>query len=164
MIHIRLAQKEDIENIMPLYTYAKNFMAANGNPNQWNGNYPAREDILKDITNDNYYVCTADDRPEKIVGGFAFIIGKEPNYTIIENGNWHSNQTYGTIHRIASNGQAKGIARACFDFCHSRINCLRIDTHADNQPMKKAIGSYGFQYCGIIHVADGTPRNAYDFV
>ena len=32
MIHIRLASKEDIQNIMPLYAYARKFMAANGNP------------------------------------------------------------------------------------------------------------------------------------
>ena len=44
------------------------------------------------------------------------------------------------------------------------ISYLRIDTHADNQPMQNAIDSYGFCYCGIIHVADGTPRNAYDLV
>ena len=30
MIHIRLANKEDIQNIMPLYAYARKFMAANG--------------------------------------------------------------------------------------------------------------------------------------
>ena len=100
----------------------------------------------------------------QIVGGFAFIIGREPNYAVIENGAWHSDQPYGTIHRIASNGQAKGIACACFDFCHSKIDCLRIDTHADNKPMQNAIDSYSFRYCGIIHVADGTPRNAYDLV
>lgn len=57
-----------------------------------------------------YYVCTPDNAPEKIVGGFAFIIGREPNYAVIENGAWHSDQPYGTIHRIASNGQTKGIA------------------------------------------------------
>lgn len=164
MIHIRLASKEDIQNIMPLYAYARKFMAANGNPHQWNGNYPASEDILKDIANGNYYVCTPDNAPEKIVGGFAFIIGREPNYAVIENGAWHSDQPYGTIHRIASNGQVKGIAQACFDFCHNKIDCLRIDTHADNKPMQNAIDSYGFRYCGIIHVADGTPRNAYDLV
>ena len=86
MIHIRLAQKEDLKNIMPLYTYAKKFMAANGNTSQWSGHYPASEDILKDIANGNYYVCTPDDEPDKIVGGFAFIIGKEPNYTVTPTG------------------------------------------------------------------------------
>lgn len=59
--------------------------------------------------------------------------------------------------------QVKGIAEpACF--CHNKIDCLRIDTHADNKPMQNAIDSYGFRYCGIYHVADGTPRNAYDLV
>ena len=164
MIHIRLGRKEDIQNIMPLYTYAKKFMAANGNTSQWSGHYPASEDILKDIANGNYYVCTPDDEPDKIVGGFAFIIGKEPNYTVIENGTWHSDRPYGTIHRIASNGQAKGIARTCFDFCGSKIGYLRIDTHADNHPMQNAVLHYGFRKCGTIYLTDGSPRVAFDYM
>lgn len=162
MIHIRLATEKDVAQIMPLYTYARQFMAANGNPTQWNKLYPAEEDILKDIHNGNYYVCTTTDAPESIVAGFAFIIGEEPNYRIIENGDWHSHERYGTIHRMASNGSVKGIARACFNFCHNKHSYLRVDTHANNQPMQHAITRYGFQYCGIIYVGDGTPRKAYD--
>ena len=75
MIHIRLASKEDIQNIMPLYAYARKFMAANGNPHQWNGNYPASEDILKDIANGNYYVCTPDNAPERIMPSLKMVPG-----------------------------------------------------------------------------------------
>ena len=129
-------------------------MAANGNPHQWNGNYPASEDILKDIANGNYYVCTPDNAPEKIVGGFAFIIGREPNYAVIENGAGTPISLTAQFTGLPPTVRSKALPEPCFDFCHSKIDCLRIDTHADNKPMQNAIDSYGFRYCGIIHVAD----------
>ena len=38
---------------------------------------------------------------------------------------------------------------------------LRADTHADNKIMQHLLEKNGFTRCGIIHVADGTPRIAY---
>ena len=38
---------------------------------------------------------------------------------------------------------------------------MRADTHADNKVMQHLLESEGFTRCGIIHVADGTPRIAY---
>lgn len=32
---IRTAQEKDKARILEIYAYARNFMAANGNPNQW---------------------------------------------------------------------------------------------------------------------------------
>ena len=32
-----------------------------------------------------------------------------------------------------------------------------------NKTMQKALQKNGFEYCGIIYVRDGTPRNAYQF-
>lgn len=100
----------------------------------------------------------------KIIGVFALIIGEDPTYLEIQDGSWRSDETYGTIHRLASDGITKGIARACFDFCHDRCHYLRIDTHKDNLPMQAAIKKYGFVYCGIIHVADGSERVAFDYL
>ena len=91
-----------------------------------------------------------------------FIVGEDPTYQKIEHGAWHSAETYGTIHRLASDGQAKGIAKICFDFCKTKCRYLRIDTHQDNKPMQAAILKYGFQKCGIIHVANGSERIAFD--
>jgi hypothetical protein len=33
------------------------------------------------------------------------MIGKDPTYAVIENGNWLNDEPYGVIHRIASNGR-----------------------------------------------------------
>ena len=40
----------------------------------------------------------------------VFIIGADPTYEVIEDGAWPDNSPYGTIHRIAGDGQVK-------DFC-----------------------------------------------
>lgn len=160
-MYITHAKYDDLNTILEIYNHARRFMKAHRNPAQWIDGYPGKEVIEKDIKNNNCYVCMEND---KIAGVFSFIIGDEPNYQIIEQGNWRSNDTYGTIHRLASDGQTKGIAKCCFDFCAKKCPYLRIDTHMDNQPMQGAILKYGFQKCGIIHVANGTERIAFDYL
>ena len=41
---------------------------------------------------------------------------------------------------------------------------VRVDTHEDNKPMQHLIAKAGFAYCGVIHLADGDPRLAYQLV
>ena len=38
---------------------------------------------------------------------------------------------------------------------------IRIDTHKDNTIMQHNLDRYGFKYCGIIHIASGAERLAY---
>lgn len=73
----------------------------------------------------------------EIVGIFALFLGEDESYRVIEDGAWHLDQPYGTIHRLASNGKARGVSKACFDFCTAQIGYLRADTHADNRPMQR---------------------------
>lgn len=150
---------EDIPAIASIYENARKFMCEHGNPNQWIDGYPAYEDVLNDINNGNSYVVK---EGAEILGVFVFIIGEDPTYKIIENGNWHYDLPYGTIHRIASNGKVKNFSGICFDYCQTLINYLRIDTHEDNKSMRDAVTRYGFKECGIIYVRNG-PRIAYDY-
>ena len=136
---IRKTLPEDVDTILNIFDTARQFMHTTGNPTQWNANYPALEDLEPDIQNGNSYVC-------------------------VENGSWRSEAPYGTVHRLASDGTTKGIARACFDFCKTQISHLRVDTHKDNQPMQACFKQNGFEECGIIYVSDGTPRIAYEFI
>ena len=99
-----------------------------------------------------------------IVGTFSFIIGEEPTYQVIKNGKWTDGRLYGTIHRLASNGIVKGIARACFEYCIKQIDYIRIDTHKDNISMQTAIERFGFHKCGNIYVKGGAERIAYDYI
>ena len=155
---IRLACLDDLDEILEIYDYAKKFMVETGNPTQWAGGYPQRELLEDDIANGGLYVVTDG---ENICGVFYFVIGPDPTYAIIENGAWHSEKNYGTIHRIAGNG-AGGIFGAALDFCRKQIDYLRIDTHEDNKVMQHVVTKHGFKPCGIIYTDDGTPRIAFD--
>ena len=155
---IRPARLEDLDEILKIYDHAKKFMAATGNPTQWAGSYPQRDLLEEDIEKGGLYAVTEDGT---IYGVFYFVIGPDPTYALIEKGAWHSEKEYGTIHRIAGSG-AGGIFGAALEFCRSRIDYLRIDTHEDNKVMQHVVEKHGFRYCGVIYTDDGTPRLAYD--
>ena len=157
---IRRAVPADLERILDIYAYARRFMAENGNPTQWAGGYPARSQLEEDIRQEKLYAVT---RYGKMHGVFYFAVGEDPTYARIEDGAWRSNTPYGTIHRIAGDGSG-GIFPACLEFCLTRIGHIRIDTHHDNRPMQHVVEKHGFSRRGIIYVADGSPRIAYDRV
>lgn len=159
-MEIRKSKKEDINEILSIYSSARKYMAENNNPNQWKDGYPQKELIEFDIENRNSYVLIENN---KIAGTFSFIIGEDKTYQKIINGAWNQNKLYGTIHRLASDGKVKGVAKACFDFCKSKIDYFRIDTHPNNLTMQNAISKYGFKKCGNIFVKDESIRIAYDF-
>lgn len=159
MYSVRPAETQDLPRILQIYANARAFMAARGNPNQWGSTNPPRQQLERDICEKNLFVIC---RGDKIHGVFYFWIGEDPTYGYIE-GRWHSSQTYGTIHRIASDGSG-GIVKAAVDFCTEKCGYLRIDTHKDNLPMQAAVRREGFRPCGVIYIADGSPRIAYDRV
>lgn len=159
-MRVRLAKKEDLSTILLIYRYAQDFMIEHGNPNQWAHIYPDQELLEKDIEKEQLFVLESD----TIHGVFVFIIGEDPTYQYIENGNWINQEEYGTIHRIASDGKEKGILTSCIQYVSDFVSNIRIDTHHDNVVMQKAILKNGFVECGIIYVADGSPRIAYQKV
>lgn len=157
-MEIRKATLKDLSRILEIYAYARDFMAETGNPTQWGDGYPKKELLIDDIDSDQLYVM---EENAQVHGVFVFVIGDDPTYEIIEEGAWFDDSPYGTIHRIAGDGQVKGILQLCVDFCRKKIDTLRIDTHHDNIIMQRAIEKNGFQRCGIIYSVDGSPRIAY---
>lgn len=160
-MEIRKSRPEDEAAIMRIFALAREYMITHGNATQWADGYPQRALLHEDILSGNSYVLEENGR---IVGTFTFIIGAEPTYQRIETGAWHSDKPYGTIHRLASDGTARGIAKACFSFCRDKIDYLRIDTHRNNLTMQAAIKKFGFRECGTIFVRDGSERIAYDYL
>lgn len=155
---IRNAKCQDLSRILEIYAYARQFMADHGNPNQWGKTNPPRQMLEADIAQEKLYVV---ENGQRICGMFFFDIGEDPTYKVIYEGNWISNAPYGTIHRIASDGSG-GIFSACVEFCSKKCHHLRIDTHHDNRIMQRVVEKAGFLRCGIIYIADGTPRIAYE--
>ena len=137
---IREARVEDIERLLEIYDIAKAFMRKTGNPHQWNSRYPDLKTLEEDIHKHQLFVM----EEESIIHSvFAFILGEDPTYNKIE-GAWLDHSTYGTIHRIASDGTMHQVFK--------------------NKIMQKVILKNGFQETGIIYVEDGTPRIAYEKV
>jgi hypothetical protein len=155
---IRPAKIEDLEALMAIYDAARRFMCSRGNTTQWVNGYPSEELIRKEIATGHSFVGVTDEGVIRFV--FSFILGADPTYQRIE-GAWLNDAPYGTIHRLASSGVEPGAFQQCMDFCFSQIDNLRIDTHADNAPMLRAIRRAGFHHCGVIYVANGTPREAF---
>jgi len=158
IMEIRKSNPEDINHIMDCIDTARQLMRDGGNNVQWTNGYPSRELMLASIKNGFNYLIFNDD---EVVATFDFIIGNDPNYVVIEDGNWLNDEKYGVIHRLASNGKAKGVAQFCFEWCFSQFPNIRIDTHETNIAMQKVLERLGYKKCGIIYVSDGTPRLAF---
>ena len=163
-MRIRNSTEQDLDRMMEIYQYARQFMAEHGNPDQWGPtNWPPEALIRKDIADGSSYVCLND--AEKIIGTFFFIHGTdiEPTYREITEGNWLDESPYGVVHRIASDGSEKGIGAFCINWAYDRCGHLRIDTHNDNIVMQNLLRKLGFVHCGTIYVEeDDAPRRAYE--
>ena len=156
--NVLLAKEEDLPRIMEIYDIAKAYMRANGNPNQWNGVYPDPETLRTDIEKQRLYVYKRDGR---IHGVFMLLLEEEPTYAYIEDGSWREEAPYGTIHRLAGDGEVKGLFAKCVAFCEKKVPYLRADTHFDNHTMQHLLEKNGFERRGIIYLKNGDPRIAY---
>jgi len=146
--------------LLRVYAAAHARMAAEGNAAQWTDGYP--ECVLeRDIKNSRLYVICGPDGA--VCGAFAFCLGDEPTYAAIEDGAWPDDRPYGTIHRLAGDGTVRGLFAQCLAFCGEMCPVIRADTHKDNGTMRHLLEKHGFTCCGTIHVADGTPRMAYQY-
>lgn len=154
---IRKAEADDLANILCIYKAAREFMRQTGNPDQWNTTHPARSILEDDIAKGQLYVLEDGDG---LQGVFALITGLDPTYGYIE-GQWLNNESYVTIHRIASSGKKSGILPCAVQYGLSLCNNLRIDTHHDNKVMQHLLTKNGFSKCGIIYLENGDPRIAY---
>ena len=157
-MNVRLAKFEDLPVLLDIYAYARGFMARTGNPTQWPSTYPGEERLRTDIEEGRLYVVEDE---EKIRGVFYFVIGPDRTYALIEDGAWHSDREYGTIHRIAGDGTG-GVFATALAFCREKADYLRIDTHEDNKVMQHVVTKNGFRRCGIIYTDNGSPRIAFD--
>ena len=155
---IRKTVETDLAQIDKIYENAKRFMRETGNPNQWNTQRPNMLSAREDMENGVGYVA---EENGEILAVFMFTQAPDPTYTKIYGGAWLSDTPYGVIHRIAVAKQGQGIIGHCIDECFKRCQNLRIDTHRDNLPMQRALFKRGFVYCGIIYLANGDERLAY---
>ncbi len=159
-MHIRKAIHDDIPALMLLFERAKDIMRASGNLHQWGVGYPSVEVVRDDIEQGVCYVVT-DGVDGVIEATMAFIPGPDSTYSYIEDGAWLNDNPYHVIHRIAVAAPGKGYARQMLDWAFEHTGTVRIDTHSDNVIMHHILRKYGFVRCGVIYLANGDARDAY---
>lgn len=156
---IRLARTDDLPLLREIFAAARAFMAEHGNATQWGANFPPDELLLAHISRKELYVLeSADGKPH---AAFA-LTGEDPTYAHIKNGTWLSSSPYLTIHRVASDGTARGVFAAIVKFAEEICPHLRADTHENNAAMRAALIKNGFSERGEIRLADGAARLAYE--
>ena len=158
---------ENIPAIMEIIADAQKYLASL-NIDQWQDGYPDENQIRLDIKNNDSYIVLNDENV--IIGTTVFTTKTEDTYNNIE-GEWKTNinAEYGVIHRLAVKNQFRksGFAKFVFNYCEEilkeqGINSMRIDTHKDNKGMQRLITSLDYKYCGIIILASGAERLAYE--
>ena len=135
-MNIRLANTSDTNRIFEIYEYARAYMKAHGNPNQWGDDRPEKSLTKDDIKNQRCYVMEDDGH---IFACFVFTIGFEKEYEA----KFPSNDKYGVIHRVASDKSKRGIVERIVDFAKKKANLIRI-------------------IIGIIYLEDESPRILYE--
>ena len=115
----RGAVRGDLPQILKIYDHARAAMKGSGNPTQWGDNYPPQEMLEEDIDSNRLFVYVVNGQIEAV---FAFILGADPTYAVIEDGRGRNGtRRCGTGHRVASAGRQKGGASAVVE--GSRENC-----------------------------------------
>lgn len=156
---VRPAIVPDMQAIMAVLEAAKGIMRASGNLHQWVNGYPSEAVIREDMDKEQGFVL---EEGAKVVGYFTFMPSPEPTYSTIYGGAWlDDDKPYHVIHRIASLPEVHGVFAAIMDFAFAHDGNIRVDTHEDNHIMQHNLLKHGFSYCGIIYLASGDPRLAY---
>ena len=159
---IRKAKPGDMNAILSVYEIAREYMRQSGNPDQWGTDKPKQELLEEDIRKGELFVGESEEGQIHFV--FAFILEEDPTYSYIESGEWLSEEPYGTIRRIASDGTVSGVVQTAVNYCKNTISNIRMDTHEKNTTMQHVLEKLGFARCGIIYISDGTPRIAYQLL
>ena len=158
---VRKATEKDIPAAMELFTAAKSIMRSDGNSTQWGDGYPDAGIVRTDIIMGGAHIIEQDGKP---VAYFALLPSPEPTYSSID-GKWLDDSSpYHVIHRIASTPESHGVFRRIIEYALSVSGNLRIDTHRDNAIMQHVILKNGFTRCGVIHIASGAERIAFEKV
>ena len=155
---IQPARLCQLDQILDMYSRARQFMAEHNNPTQWPADYPSRDMVADDIEAGFMFACMDG---QELAAVFYYRAGEEPEYENIRDGCWLNQEPYGVVHRITTGGGRRGAGSFCLNWAWRQCGNLKIDTHRDNAVMQNLLKKNGFQYCGIIRGRDGGERLAY---
>lgn len=91
---IRKTVPSDFPRVSAIYADARRRMRESGNPTQWGFVWPPEDMIREDCSPEGHGYAVVDDAG-RICGVFAFYIGEDETYRVIENGAWLNDEPYG---------------------------------------------------------------------
>ena len=163
---VRPATKDDLSDVMSCVKRLKReYFEANNIP-QWQGDYPAKSDFAADLEAKRLFVMYMG---ECLVGFASVGFEDEPTYSEVEGGSWKENGDYAVVHRFGINpdwhgmGMGTALMGLADKLCEARgVSAVRADTHEQNAGMIRLLEKCGFERRGIIHLANGDPRIAFE--
>ena len=163
---VRPATKDDLDDIMScVKRIKKEYFEAKGIP-QWLGDYPSKADFSADIEAKRLFVMHMG---ECLIGFSSVSFDGEPTYSEIDGEGWKKNDKYAVVHRFGINPDWQGMGMGTTlmgladKLCEAHhVSDIRADTHEDNAGMRHLLEKCGFEYRGIIHLANGDPRMAFE--
>lgn len=166
-MELRISTLEAIPRIMEIIKDAQKYLASL-KIDQWQDGYPNIPQIELDIKNNDSYLIV--NEKQEVIGTTVFSTKSDPTYDYID-GDWITtdNAQYGVIHRlaVANEFRKKGLGDFVFTEFENQlkqrnIKSMRIDTHKDNLGMQHMLKQRGYKYCGVIIIASGDERLAYE--
>ena len=163
---VRPATKDDLSDVMTCVKRLKReYFEANNIP-QWQGDYPAKSDFAADLEAKRLFVMYMG---ECLVGFASVGFEDEPTYSEVEGGSWKENGDYAVVHRFGINpdwhgmGMGTALMGLADKLCEARgVSAVRADTHEQNAGMIRLLEKCGFERRGIIHLANGDLRIAFE--
>ena len=150
-MNYRKANINDIDDIMVIIEDGRRFLKPQGG-DQWQNDYPNKNDILLDISDGVYFVLLNDD--DDITAGCALTY-HEDEYDTLKEGHWLSDLEYMVMHRCAVKERYRGLGygNALFELFELEARkqeyySLRIDTHENNKVMRHLLKKNNFIECG----------------
>ena len=161
----RTSTATDLAQLVAIIEQAKDYLKSCG-VNQWQTGYPNVESLQQDILNQLSYVLVED---EEIIASAAVSFEEEETYQLIYDGQWLSEMPYAVVHRfvvkdcLKSKGIGSCLLKEIEHLClKQHIKSIKIDTHEDNIAMQHLLKKNEFTFCGIIYLADGDKRLAFE--
>lgn len=169
-MEIVVAEPQHVDAMCAITDQARANMAAMG-IDQWQCGYPDRGTWEADVDSGMAYVGLEEGR---VVAVFRYADEPEAAYETLK-GKWLAGGPYATVHRCAVDPLCRGrgiigelFAFACEKAADDGMVSVRIDTHSDNAPMRRAVEKFGFVFCGDITLTEGleagAPRIAFEKV
>ena len=157
------ANTSDLPAVDALLWEGRAYLARQG-LDQWQDFPPLPSETRAHFDRGELYVV----REDGAIAGTFVLVAREPCYDAID-GAWRQNGAYLAVHRVAVAPafRRRGVASFLFQEA-ARIaraegaTSLRIDTHADNLPMRGALEKNQFVCCGAVTIATGERRVAYE--